>query len=112
MYKRIFFFFGKLVDENELGSDQRNYTFMRIDINLRLKINGIDASLNHIIATKLKTQTKRKGPHIYFLTAKTYLKPKAALAKPENNPQKNSSWKESVRLPPNSISQRDYRLNS
>ena len=66
MYKRIFFY-GKLVDENELGSDQRNYTFMRIDINFRLKLCGIDASLNHIIATKLKTLNKEeRATHIFF----------------------------------------------
>ena len=41
MYERIFLFFEKLVDEIELGSDQRNYTFMRIDINLRLRVRGI-----------------------------------------------------------------------
>ena len=99
---------GQLVDEP--GSDQRNYTFIRIDINLRLKICGIDASFNHIIATKLKTPNKEERATHIFLTAKTYLKPKAALAKPENNPQKNSSWKESERLPPNSISRCDYRL--
>ena len=66
MYKRNFFS-GKLVDENELGSDQRNDTFMRIDINLRLQICGIDASLNHIIATKLKTPNKEeRAKHIFF----------------------------------------------
>ena len=65
MYKRIFFL--KIVDENELGSDQCNYTFMRIDINLRLKIYGIDVSLNHIIATKLKTPNKEeRATHIFF----------------------------------------------
>ena len=53
--------------ENELGSDQRNYTFMRIDINLRIKICGIDASLNHMIATKLKTPNKEeRATHIFF----------------------------------------------
>ena len=66
MYKRIFFF-EKLVDENELGSDQRNYTFMRIDINLRIQICGIGASLNHIIAAKLKTPNKEeRATHIFF----------------------------------------------
>ena len=52
---------------NELGSDQRNYTFMRIDINLRLKKCGIGALLNHIIATKLNTPNKEeRATHIFF----------------------------------------------
>ena len=46
------------------------------------------------------------------MTTKTYLKPKVALAKPENDPHKNSSCKESERLPPNGISQCNYRLQS
>ena len=66
MYERIFFF--KLVDEIELGSDQRNYTFMRIDINLRLKVRGIDSSMNHIIAdsNKFENSKQRGKGHTYI----------------------------------------------
>ena len=66
MYKR-FFFFGKIGRRERAWIRPCNYTFMRIDINLRLKICGIDASLNHIIATKLKTPNKEeRATHIFF----------------------------------------------
>ena len=85
---------------------------MRIDINLRLKICGIDASLNRIIATKLKTPNKEeRATHIFF-HSKNLSETEGCTGKAREWPQKNSSWKESERLLPNSISQCDYRLQS
>ena len=56
--------------------------------NLRLRVAGIFASLTKS-NKKRKLQSKRKGAQNKVLT-KTYLKPKAVLARPENSPQETN----------------------
>ena len=55
---------------------------------LRLRVAGIYASLTKS-NKKRKLQSKRKGAKNIVLT-KTYLKPKAVLARPENSPQETN----------------------
>ena len=54
----------------------------------RLTVAGIYASLTKV-TKKRKLQSKRKGAKNIVLT-KTYLKPKAVLARPENSPQETN----------------------
>ena len=54
----------------------------------RLKVAGTYASLTKS-NKKRKLQSKRKGAKDIVLT-KTYLKPKAVLARPENSPQETN----------------------
>ena len=56
--------------------------------NLRLRVAGMYASLTKS-NKKRKLQSKRKGAKNIVLT-KTYLKPKAVLARPENSPQETN----------------------
>ena len=57
--------------------------------NLRLRVAGMYASLTKSNKKKRKLQSKRKGAENIVLT-KTYLKPKAVLARPENSPQETN----------------------
>ena len=56
--------------------------------NLRLRVAGMYASLTKS-NKKRKLHSKRKGAKNIVLT-KTYLKPKAVLARPENSPQETN----------------------
>ena len=56
--------------------------------NLRLRVAGMYASLTES-NKKRKLHSKRKGAKNIVLT-KTYLKPKAVLARPENSPQETN----------------------
>ena len=56
---------------------------------LGLRVAGIYASLTKSNKKKRKLQSKRKGAKNIVLT-KTYLKPKAVLARPENSPQETN----------------------
>ena len=56
--------------------------------NLRLRVAGMYASLTKS-NKKRKLQSKKKGSKNIVLT-KTYLKPKAVLARPENSPQETN----------------------
>ena len=81
-------------------------------INLFIKIIFKVHPANHTIKCTQKNLSNKdetpnheeKGQKHMFLTNKTYLKPhKPAVAMPENGPQENSSWKESVSQPQTSI---------
>ena len=57
--------------------------------NLRLRVAGMYASLIKSNKKKKKTPIKEEGAKNIVLT-KTYLKPKAVLARPENSPQETN----------------------